>query len=141
VHAYRDEAARAGRELALGEGLCWGVGLSIADTVEEAIRAVEPYHDERYKWFSPFGIVRYVDEQGRLWGSPGAPSGVPSIRDGVAQKAWLCGPPELIAEQIAGIAARYPGLDQLMIHWPESMPKAMFEVQLSRFAAEVMPAL
>ena len=82
--AYREAAATAGRQLQLGEDLALGLGLYIADSQEEAIRRVEPYHDERYKWFAPFGFVRYADEQGRPWGTPGAPTAVPTIRDGVA---------------------------------------------------------
>jgi hypothetical protein len=96
---------------------------------------MEPFHDERYKWFAPFGIVRYIDDQGRLWGSPGAPSGVPSLRDGVAQRAWLCGPPAMIIERIREIEGRYPGLDQMMIHFPEGMPPAEFHGSAPRLRA------
>jgi alkanesulfonate monooxygenase SsuD/methylene tetrahydromethanopterin reductase-like flavin-dependent oxidoreductase (luciferase family) len=140
VHLFQDEAAKAGRQLELGEDLCWGVGMCIADTEEEAIQRMEPYHDERYKWFAPFGIVRYIDEQGRQWGTEGAPSGVPSLRDGVAQRAWLCGPASTIVEQIREIEERYPGLDQMMIHFPEGMSPAAFMEQLRLFARDVMPA-
>jgi alkanesulfonate monooxygenase SsuD/methylene tetrahydromethanopterin reductase-like flavin-dependent oxidoreductase (luciferase family) len=140
VHLFRDEAAKAGRELALGEDLCWGVGVCIADSEEEAIRRMEPYHDERYKWFAPFGIVRYIDEQGRQWGTPGAPSGVPSLRDGVAQRAWLCGTAEDVVERIREIEERYPGLDQMMNHFPEGMAPGEFMEQLRVFARDVMPA-
>ena len=137
---FVDEAAKAGRELELGEDLCWGVGVSLADSEEEAIRLIEPYHDERYKWFAPFGIVRYIDEQGRQWGTPGAPSGPPPLRDGVAQRAWLCGTPSEVIERIREIEARYPGLDQMMIHFPEGMAPGAFMEQLRVFAREVMPA-
>ena len=41
---------------------------------DEAIRKLEPARDERYKWLAPFGPVRYADEQGRTWGTPGAPA-------------------------------------------------------------------
>ncbi|OYY44934.1 MAG: hypothetical protein B7Y57_07415 [Rhodospirillales bacterium 35-66-84] len=82
-----------------------------ASSQEEAIRRVEPAHDERYKWFAPFGFVRYADEQGRTWGTPGAPSTIPSIRDGVKQKAWFCGPPAEVIEGIKSIEAKYPGLE------------------------------
>ena len=140
ARTYQAEAAKAGRQLALGEDLCWGVGLYLAETQEEAIRRVEPYHDERYKWFAPFGFVRYADEQGRSWGTPGAPARIPSIRDGVQQRAWLCGPPAQVIEQIREIERRYPGLDQMMIHWAEGMPPKEFKEQLARFAREVMPA-
>jgi alkanesulfonate monooxygenase SsuD/methylene tetrahydromethanopterin reductase-like flavin-dependent oxidoreductase (luciferase family) len=138
--AYREAAARAGRQLELGEDLCWGAGLYLANSQEEAIRRVEKYHDERYKWFAPFGFVRYADEQGRTWGMPGAPARLPTLRDGVAQKAWLIGPPASIIESLKQWEAEYPGLDQVMLHWAEGMPREEFKEQLLWFAREVMPA-
>jgi alkanesulfonate monooxygenase SsuD/methylene tetrahydromethanopterin reductase-like flavin-dependent oxidoreductase (luciferase family) len=140
ARAYQAEAAKAGRQLALGENLCWGVGLYLAETEAEAVRRVEPYHDERYKWFAPFGFVRYADEHGRPWGTPGAPARVPTIADGVKQRAWLCGPAGHVIEQIRDFEARYPGLDQMMIHWAEGMPRKEFAEQLAWFARDVMPA-
>jgi len=140
ARAYQAEAAKAGRQLQLGENLCWGAGLYLADSVEEAVRRVEPYHDERYKWFAPFGFVRYADEEGRPWGTPGAPARVPTIRDGVAQKAWLCGPSSHVIEIIREFEARYPGLEQMMVHWAEGMPPKEFKEQLIWFARDVMPA-
>jgi len=140
AHAYRDAAARAGRQLRLGEDLCWGVGVYLADTEEEAIRRVEPAHDERYKWFAPFGFVRYADEEGRPWGTPGSPARKPTIRDGVEQKAWLCGPPDHVIEAIKEFEAKYPGLDQMMIHWAEGLSPREFREQLRWFAKDVMPA-
>jgi alkanesulfonate monooxygenase SsuD/methylene tetrahydromethanopterin reductase-like flavin-dependent oxidoreductase (luciferase family) len=140
ARSFQSEAAKVGRNLALGEDLCWGVGLCLADTVEEAIKRIEPAHDERYKWFAPFGFVRYADEQGRPWGTPGAPTKMPTIRDGVQQRAWLCGPPKLVIEQIKEFEARYPGLEQMMIHWAEGMSPKDFKEQLRWFAREVMPA-
>ena len=140
AHAYRDAAGRAGRNLQLGEDLCWGVGLCLADTLEEAVRKVEPAHDERYKWFAPFGFVRYADEHGRPWGTPGAPARVPTIRDGVEQKAWLCGPPSRVIEIIREFEAKYPGLEQVMIHWAEGLPPKEFKEQLRWFARDVIPA-
>ena len=59
--------------------MIWGAGVYLADSKAEAMRRLEPAHDERYKWFAPFGFVRYADEQGRTWGSPGAPAKVPTL--------------------------------------------------------------
>jgi alkanesulfonate monooxygenase SsuD/methylene tetrahydromethanopterin reductase-like flavin-dependent oxidoreductase (luciferase family) len=140
IRAYQAACARAGRQKALGQDICWGAGVYLADTVEEAIRRVEPAHDERYKWFAPFGFVRYADEQGRSWGMPGAPARVPTLRDGIAQKAWLVGPPSQVIEGIKSIEARYPGLEHFMIHWAEGIPPKEFKEQLRWFAREVMPA-
>jgi alkanesulfonate monooxygenase SsuD/methylene tetrahydromethanopterin reductase-like flavin-dependent oxidoreductase (luciferase family) len=140
VRAYRDACARHGKKKQLGEDMCWGAGVYLADTTEAAIRRVEPAHDERYKWFAPFGFVRYADEQGRTWGTPGAPARTPSLRDGVQQKAWFCGPPAHVIEGIKSIEAKYPALDQFMIHWAEGIPPKEFKEQLRWFAREVMPA-
>jgi alkanesulfonate monooxygenase SsuD/methylene tetrahydromethanopterin reductase-like flavin-dependent oxidoreductase (luciferase family) len=137
---FRDEAAKVGRQLLPGEDLAWGGGLYLAPSLPEAIERVRPYHDERYKWFAPFGFVRYADEHGRTWGTPGAPAGVPSIEEGVRQKAWLVGPPERVIELLKDLEAEYPGLEQIVLHWPEGMTAPDWIAQLRLFAREVMPA-
>jgi alkanesulfonate monooxygenase SsuD/methylene tetrahydromethanopterin reductase-like flavin-dependent oxidoreductase (luciferase family) len=138
---YRDACAAHGRSKQLGQDCCWGAGVYLADSVDEAMRRLEPAHDERFKWFAPFGFVRYADEHGRVWGTPGAPARVPTLRDGVDQKAWLVGPPSRVIEEIKVIEARYPGLDQMMIHWAEGIPPKEFKEQLRWFAREVIPAV
>jgi alkanesulfonate monooxygenase SsuD/methylene tetrahydromethanopterin reductase-like flavin-dependent oxidoreductase (luciferase family) len=140
VRAYHDACHRHGRAKQLGEDVIWGAGLYLADTQEEAIRRVEPAHDERYKWFAPFGFVRYADEQGRTWGTPGAPARTPNLRDGIQQKAWFCGPPKQVIDGIKSIEAKYPGLEHFMIHWAEGIPPKEFKEQLRWFAQDVMPA-
>jgi alkanesulfonate monooxygenase SsuD/methylene tetrahydromethanopterin reductase-like flavin-dependent oxidoreductase (luciferase family) len=140
IRAYQAACARAGRQKTLGQDICWGAGVYLADTAEEAIRRVEPAHDERYKWFAPFGFVRYADEHGRSWGMPGAPARVPTLKDGIAQKAWFVGPPAQVIEGIKSIEAKYPGLEHFMIHWAEGIPPKEFKEQLRWFAREVMPA-
>ena len=137
---YRDANAKHGQELALGENLALGVGFYLADSQEEAMERLRPYHDERYKWFAPFGFVRYADEQGRTWGTPGAPARTPYIEDGVQQKAWFCGRAEDFIEFLKDLEEKYPGLEHIILHWAEGMPRAEFLEQLRRFAGEVMPA-
>ena len=140
IRAYHAACHRHGRDVQLGEDMIWGAGLYLADSKEEAMRRVEPSHDERYKWFAPFGFVRYADEHGRTWGTPGAPSRVPSLADGVAQKAWFCGTPKEVIDGIKSIEAKYPGLEDFMIHWAEGLPPDEFKDQLRWFARDVMPA-
>jgi len=137
---FRDEAAKAGRDLQLGEDLCWGGGLYMADSLEEAIEQVRPYHDERFKWFAPFGFVRYADEHGRPWGTPGAPTGVPTLEDGLRQKAWMLGTPDAVIGRLKDLEAEYPGLEHVMLHWAEGMSAEEWKSQLRLFAREVMPA-
>ena len=67
-HEYQDLSAKHGRDLQLGENMALSVGFYLADTQEEAIRRVRDSHDERYKWFAPFGFVRYTNEDGTPWG-------------------------------------------------------------------------
>ena len=140
IRGYQAACADAGRQKTLGQDICWGAGVYLADTVDEAIRRVEPAHDERYKWFAPFGFVRYADAQGRSWGMPGAPARVPTLKDGIAQKAWFVGPPSHVIDGIKSIEAKYPGLEHFMIHWAEGIPPKEFKEQLRWFAREVMPA-
>ncbi|MCH2516986.1 MAG: LLM class flavin-dependent oxidoreductase [Dehalococcoidia bacterium] len=138
--SYRDIAAEEGRELALGQDMALGIGYYIAGSQQEAINTVRPYHDERYKWFAPFGFVRYTDSQGRAWGTPGAPSRAPTIEEGVEQKVWYCGEPDGFIQFLRDIEERYPGLEDVVLQWPEGMPWLEYKEQLSRFAKDVMPA-
>lgn len=140
IRAYHDACARYGRQKQLGQDMVWGAGLYLAKDQEEAIRKVEPAHDERYKWFAPFGFVRYADEHGRTWGTPGAPARIPSLRDGVRQKAWFCGSPQQVIDGIKSVEAKYPGMEDFMVHWAEGLSPNEFEEQLRWFARDVMPA-
>jgi hypothetical protein len=45
-----------------------------------------------------------------------------------------------VIEEIQEFEQRYPGLDQMMIHWAEGMPPEEFKDQLRQFAEDVMPA-
>ena len=138
--SYRDIAAKEGRELELGQDMALGIGYYISGSQQEAIDTVRPYHDERYKWFAPFGFVRYTDSQGRAWGTPGAPSRAPTIEEGVEQKVWYCGEPDGFIQFLRDIEERYPGLEDVVLQWPEGMPWLEYKEQLSRFAKDVMPA-
>src|SRR4051812_48427130 len=48
VRAYQAACAQHGVQKKLGEDMVWGTGLYLSGSQEEAIRAVEPAHDERY---------------------------------------------------------------------------------------------
>jgi len=137
---YQENAATVGRQLSLGQDTALGIGFYLDDTQQMAMDNVRPYHDERYKWFAPFGFVRYTDSHGRAWGTPGAPSGAPSIEDGVQQKVWACGPAATVIGLLRGYEEKYPGLEDIVLQWPEGMPWPVYKEQLSRFAKDVMPA-
>ena len=139
-HRFRDACERNGRGNVLGSGLALGIGFYIADNENDAMERLRPFHDERFKWSAPFGLDRYADEEGRVWGMPGAPARTPRIEDGVQQKAWICGPPSHQIEFLKEVEEKYPGLENIMLHWPEGMPRDEYLSQLRIFAEEVMPA-
>ena len=136
---YREACARYGRNLIPGEDLALELGFYLANSQKDAMDRLRPYHDERYKWFAPFGFVRYADEEGRSWGTPGAPARTPHIEDGVQQKAWICGTPQEFIDFLHELEEKYPGLEHIILHWAEGMPREEFMEQLRKFAAEVMP--
>src|SRR5436309_14431175 len=107
VRAYHAACERHGRPKKLGEDMIWGAGVYLADSEAEAVRRLEPAHDERFKWFAPFGFVRYADEHGQTWGSPGAPARTPRLADGGAQKAWVWGTPSDVIGGIKSVAGKY----------------------------------
>src|SRR5439155_750438 len=56
-HGYREAAARAGKNLKLGENLCLGIFIHLAETREKAIREIKPFYEEHVKMFGPLGFV------------------------------------------------------------------------------------
>jgi hypothetical protein len=71
---------------------------------------------------------------------PGTPARLPSLADGVQQKAWFCGPPSQVIDGIKSIEAKYPGLEDFMIHWAEWLLPDALKEQLRWFTRDVMPA-
>src|ERR1700730_10838951 len=57
ITGYREAAARAGKELALGEDLQLGLHFHLAKTREQAIREITPIYEEHVKMFAPLGFV------------------------------------------------------------------------------------
>jgi hypothetical protein len=100
-----------------------------------------PYFEEHAKFMGPLGMLRYGEElvtavAARKAQSPTAAS----LENGVANRAWLCGPAESIIAYLQEIERRYPGLEDVMIAWALGTPRALMIEQLTRFAREVMPA-
>jgi hypothetical protein len=57
ITAYREAAARAAKELALGENLQIGLHFHLVKTREQAIREITPIYEEHVKMFAPLGFV------------------------------------------------------------------------------------
>ncbi|HEX6442690.1 MAG TPA: LLM class flavin-dependent oxidoreductase, partial [Stellaceae bacterium] len=57
ITAYRDAAARAGKDLKLGENLMLGIFFHLADSREKAVAALQPLYEEHAKMFAPLGFL------------------------------------------------------------------------------------
>jgi len=143
VVAYQQAQMRAGKELQLGENLSVGYHFYLADTREQAIKEAARYYEENLKMFGPLRLVRSLsDEQIEAMGDPQrAPAaGLPTIERAVERGGFLCGPPELVIEQLKRVEAEYPGLDRISVGQPAGTPQKVILEQLEWFAREVMPA-
>ena len=142
VEAYRDALVRTGRDVELGEDLSIGFHFYIAETRQKAITESAKYFEENLKMFGPLRLVRALtDQQIEDMADPRkAPrSGLPTIERAVERGAFLCGPPELITQQLMDLEQQYPGLARVNMSHPMGTPQAVILEQLEWFAREVMP--
>ncbi len=142
MEMYQAASAGYGRKLKLGEDIALGYRFFIADTQEKAIEQARPYFEEAMKFAAPLGLMQLRPEQIEAVSKPGGSRGVelPTLEAAVANKAWLCGPPELIVDHLKGVEARYPGVERVNLGAVMGMPQQVFKDQLTRFSEGVMPA-
>jgi alkanesulfonate monooxygenase SsuD/methylene tetrahydromethanopterin reductase-like flavin-dependent oxidoreductase (luciferase family) len=143
VSEWRDALSRQGRETELGEDLMVGFSIHLGETPESAINEARPFFEENMKMFAPLGMVRGLsDDQIAATADPAkaAGAGLPTIERAVEAGSWLCGPPELIIEQLKDVERRFPALERINIGSVIGTPQSVIVEQLEWFAAEVMPA-
>jgi alkanesulfonate monooxygenase SsuD/methylene tetrahydromethanopterin reductase-like flavin-dependent oxidoreductase (luciferase family) len=143
IQAYRDAAARAGKNLALGENLTVGIFFHLANTREQAIREMTPYYEEHVKMFAPLGFVPGVTPQqvaaaARRGGWDAG--GVPKLDHYMKLGSWFAGTSEQLIEHLKKLEARYPGMQHINLSTSMGTPKAVMLEQFQRVAEEVMPA-
>jgi alkanesulfonate monooxygenase SsuD/methylene tetrahydromethanopterin reductase-like flavin-dependent oxidoreductase (luciferase family) len=142
VYGYREAAARAGKDLALGEGLCLSIFIYLAETREKAIREVTPYYEEHVKMFGPLGFVPGITPAQLAastkrggWGA----AGVPTVEHYMKNGSWYAGPPEELTAWLRDLQSRFPGLEHVNVSISMGTPKAVMLEQLSWFGKEIMP--
>jgi len=143
VLAWQEAHARIGRQIELGERMCFGFHFYIADSREQGIREAGKFYEENMKMFGELRLVRALsDEQIEIMRDPKrAPQAkLPRIEDAIAAGGVLCGSPDEIIEHLKGLEKRYPGLDRVSVSLSVGVPKSVCLEQLERFGKEVMPA-
>ncbi len=143
IQAYRDAAARAGKDLKLGENLTVGIFFYLADSREKAVREMTPYFEEHVKMFAPLGFVpgitpAQVEAAARRGGWKEA--GVPSLDHYMKLGSWFAGTPQQLIEHLKKLEERYPGMEHINLSTSLCTPKAVMLEQFQRVAEEVMPA-
>ena len=141
IQAYRDAAARAGKDLKLGENLTVGVFFHLADTREKAIQELTPYYEEHVKMFAPLGFVpgitppqvAAVAKRGG-WNE----AGVPTLDHYMKLGSWFAGTPQQLIEHLKALEARFPGMEHINLSTSLTVPKTVMLEQFQRIAEEVM---
>jgi alkanesulfonate monooxygenase SsuD/methylene tetrahydromethanopterin reductase-like flavin-dependent oxidoreductase (luciferase family) len=143
IQAYRDAAARAGKQLKLGENLTIGIFFYLAPTREQAIRELTPYYEEHVKMFAPLGFVPGITPpQVAAAARRGnwAQAGVPSLDHYMKLGSWFAGTSQELIEHLRKLEARYPGMEHINLSTSIGTPKSVMLEQYQRVAEEVMPA-
>jgi alkanesulfonate monooxygenase SsuD/methylene tetrahydromethanopterin reductase-like flavin-dependent oxidoreductase (luciferase family) len=143
IIAYREAAARAGKNWALGENLQIGVAFYLARTREAAIREIKPIYEEHVKMFAPLGFVpgltpAQIEAVARRGGWDAA--GVPTVEHYMKLGSWFAGTPGELVELLKGFEAKYPGMQHISLSSPIGTPQATMLEQFQWVAEEVMPA-
>ena len=143
IQAYRDAAARAGKDLKLGENLTVGIFFHVAESREKAIRELTPFYEEHVKMFAPLGFVPGITPPqvaGAARRGGWKEAGVPSLDHYMKTGAWFAGTAEQLIEHLKKLEARYPGMQHINLSTSMGTPKAVMLEQFQRVAEEVMPA-
>jgi alkanesulfonate monooxygenase SsuD/methylene tetrahydromethanopterin reductase-like flavin-dependent oxidoreductase (luciferase family) len=143
IQAYRDAAARAGKELMLGENLTVGVFFYVADTREKAIRELTPYYEEHVKMFAPLGFVPGITPPQVVAAAKRGgwtEAGVPTLDHYMKLGSWFAGTPQQLVEHLKKLEARFPGMEHINLSTSLCTPKTVMLEQFQRVAEEVIPA-
>ncbi|MDE2005698.1 MAG: LLM class flavin-dependent oxidoreductase [Rhodospirillales bacterium] len=142
VLAWQEAHRRIGKEIALGERLCFGFHFFMADSRAAGMREAAKYYEENMKMFGELRLVRAMtEEQIEIMRDPVRAPGakLPRIEEAVASGGFLCGGPDEIVEHLKKLERAYPGLERVSISLSVGVPKAVALEQLERFGTEVMP--
>jgi alkanesulfonate monooxygenase SsuD/methylene tetrahydromethanopterin reductase-like flavin-dependent oxidoreductase (luciferase family) len=142
ITAYRDAAARAGKDLKLGENLMLGIFFHLADSKEKAVQRMRPLYEEHAKMFAPLGFLPgATPEQVAAIGRRGGwdEAGVPKLEQYMDTGAWFAGTPEQLVAYLNELEERYPGMEHINLSTPMGTPQAVMLEQIQWVSEAVMP--
>jgi alkanesulfonate monooxygenase SsuD/methylene tetrahydromethanopterin reductase-like flavin-dependent oxidoreductase (luciferase family) len=143
VLAWQAAHAKLGKQIELGERLCFGFHFYMADSREQGMKEAAKYYEENMKMFGELRLVRAITEdQIEIMRDPKrAPTAkLPRIEDAVKAGGFLCGNADDLIEHIKALEKKYPALDRVSVSLSVGVPEKIALEQLGRFAKEVMPA-
>ena len=143
IVGYRDAAARAGKDLKLGENLGIGIFFHLANSREQAIRELTPFYEEHVKMFAPLGFVPGLSpaQVAAVAGRGGwDAAGVPTLEHFMRLGSWFAGTPQQLVEHLQAMEARFPGLEYINLSTSMGTPQAVMLEQFQWVAEAVMPA-
>ena len=143
VLGWQEAHAKMGKQIELGERLCFGFHFYMGDSRADGIRRAAKYYEENMKMFGELRLVRALtDEQMEIMRDPKrAPTAkLPRIDDAVNAGGFLTGNANEIIDHLKALEAKYPALDRISVSLSVGVPKSEALEQLQRFAEEVMPA-
>ena len=144
VLKWQDVHKKLGKDIELGERLCFGYHAYIGDSKEQCLRDAAKYYEENMKMFGELRLNRTMsDEQVEIMRDPTrAPTAkLPRIEDAVKSGGYLTGSPDEIVEHILKLEKAYPGLDRISVSLSVGVPQSAMLEQLERFGKEVIPHL
>ena len=141
IQAYRDAAARAGRELALGEGLCLGISFYLAESRERAIRELTPLYEEHAKMFGPLDFLPLSAAQKEAVSKRGGwtQAGVPRVEHFMQLGSWFAGTSEELIAFLKRLEERFPGIEHVSLNMPMATPGSKMVEIIQQVGEEVMP--
>ena len=142
IRAFQEAGARAGREMALGEGICLGIHFYVAETREKAIREIKPLFEEHAKMFAPLGFLPgLTDQQKAAIAKRGGwdEAGVPTVEHYMKLGSWFAGTPQELTEHLKGLEEKFPGLEYINLSTPLTTPRTKMMELFQQVGEEVMP--
>jgi len=142
VMEWQAAHARQGKQIELGERLCFGFHFYMAKSREAGIAKAGKYYEENMKMFGELRLVRALtEEQIDIMRDPKrAPTAkLPRIEDAINSGGFLCGSPAQVVDHLKALEAKYPALDRISVSLSVGVPESEALEQLEWFATDVMP--